>query len=206
VRILSGEEEARLMFAAFRQSEDSPHGVCLGLDLGGGSLELALGDERTVTWETTLRLGAARMHSEIAHSDPMRAGQVEALRKRVRAQLRPHAARIRRAAPASCFATGGSIRALARLAAGRNDAGATTLSLETLHKLRKKLVAADHDARLQMPGISRRRADLLPCAALILETVADELGFRRVHVAEWGLREGVLLEAVGLACSARSGA
>ena len=209
VRLLSGEEEARLMFAAFRHQEEDASDVRLGLDLGGGSLELAIGDETAIAWEATLPLGAARVHAQIVRSDPMRAAEVRSLRALVRSRLDPHLAAIRRRAPTRCTATGGSVRALMRLAAARrgrrkrSSESPTELSLRELRELRKALVSADHEKRLRMPGISRQRADLLPCAAVVVETVADALGFERLQISDWGLREGVLLEAVGLACSAR---
>jgi exopolyphosphatase/guanosine-5'-triphosphate,3'-diphosphate pyrophosphatase len=183
--------------------------VQLGLDLGGGSLELAIGDETAIGWEATLPLGAARVHGQVVRSDPMRRREVRALRERVREQLEPHLDAIRRAAPERCTACGGSVRALARLAAarrGRRKRGSDALpelSLRQLRDLREQLVAADHEQRLRMPGISRQRADLLPCAAVVVETVAEVLGLERIRVSDWGLREGVLLEAVGLASSAR---
>ncbi len=50
--------------------------------------------------------------------------------------------------------------------------------------------------RLAMPGIQKPRADLLPAGALILESAVAELGLDGFTVSDWGLREGVILEAV----------
>jgi exopolyphosphatase/guanosine-5'-triphosphate,3'-diphosphate pyrophosphatase len=54
-----------------------------------------------------------------------------------------------------------------------------------------------------MPGMQKERADLLPTAALVLETLVEELELDAITVSEWGLREGVILEALGLARSDR---
>ena len=54
-----------------------------------------------------------------------------------------------------------------------------------------------------MPGIKRNRADLLPTGAVIVETLTDELGVEEILVSDWGLREGAILEALGLADSKR---
>jgi exopolyphosphatase/guanosine-5'-triphosphate,3'-diphosphate pyrophosphatase len=53
--------------------------------------------------------------------------------------------------------------------------------------------------RLLLPGMDERRVDLLPAGALVLATTASELGARAVMVSEWGLREGAILDALGLA-------
>jgi exopolyphosphatase/guanosine-5'-triphosphate,3'-diphosphate pyrophosphatase len=205
VRLLSGEEEARLIFAVFQQRELLQPGPNLGLDLGGGSLELALGDAGGVTWEATLRLGAALLHRECVRSDPMGDEAAEAVRDRTRALLRPHASRIARRRPGTCVAAGGSVRALARLAARADDpprdqpSDGERLGRRELGRLCKALVLADHDERLRMPGMQKERADLLPTAALVLETLVEELELDGITVSEWGLREGVILEALGLA-------
>jgi exopolyphosphatase/guanosine-5'-triphosphate,3'-diphosphate pyrophosphatase len=209
VRLLSGEEEARLIFAVFQRRGLLRPGPNLGLDLGGGSLELALGDAEGVVWETTLRLGVALLHRECVRSDPMDEAEVAAVRERTLGLLRPHAARIVRRRPGACLAAGGSLRALARLAARAEDPprdpspDGERLSRRALARLCEALVHADHDERLRMPGMQKERADLLPTAALVLETLVGALDLDGITVSEWGLREGVILEALGLARAER---
>jgi exopolyphosphatase/guanosine-5'-triphosphate,3'-diphosphate pyrophosphatase len=199
VRILSGEEEARTMFRAFRRRLDLGGTPVLGLDLGGGSLELALGSARELALETTLPLGAVRLHGEIVAHDPMKGYEVEAIRSRVLEQLVPHQAGLARSSHA--VATGGTVRALGRLITQvRGDAVAegesARLTRDELHELTERLVASRHDERLDMRGVRRRRADLLPTGAVILSTLCDALGVETLTICDWGLRHGVLLDAL----------
>jgi exopolyphosphatase/guanosine-5'-triphosphate,3'-diphosphate pyrophosphatase len=60
-------------------------------------------------------------------------------------------------------------------------------------------VRSSHAERLRMNGVSRRRADLLPAGALILSALAEALELEGYTVSDWGLREGVILEWLGLA-------
>jgi exopolyphosphatase/guanosine-5'-triphosphate,3'-diphosphate pyrophosphatase len=208
VRILTGEEEARLIFAAFREQVRMRRGSHLGLDLGGGSLELALGDERDVDWETTLPLGVARLHGELVRSDPMTGEEIGSISTRVRELLAPHCATLRSQAPKSCIAAGGSIRALARCLLARqgqrpNRGGELRFSTAELRALAWDLVRSTHEERLRTPGVPSQRADLLPTGALVLEAIAAELDLNGFTVSPWGLREGVILETMGRACSAR---
>lgn len=206
IRVLSGEEEARLIFAAFRQRLPLGEGPALGLDLGGGSLELAVGDSFGVQWETTLPIGVTRLHGELVRSDPMRRRELKAIRRRVRDALEPHVAEVARRGTLPCIACGGTARALWRLVAGWRGAGALDgdplhISRDELSRLRERLVAASHDERLAMHGMKRRRADLLPTGAIIFETVVERLGVDGFELSDWGLREGVILEQLGLADS-----
>jgi exopolyphosphatase/guanosine-5'-triphosphate,3'-diphosphate pyrophosphatase len=118
VRLLSGVEEARLMFAAFRRRVPFPPGPVLGVDLGGGSLELALGDADRIRKEWTLRIGVARMRAEFIHDDPPSQRMIRAVRQRVREEVAPLADRIGAHEPGLVVASGGTARALGRLVAG----------------------------------------------------------------------------------------
>ena len=203
VRLLSGEEEARLIFGAFRRRVWMPKGRTLGADLGGGSLELAVGDTHRVFYETTLPLGVTRLHSEIVRSDPMSSDEAAEVRRRVRAQLAPKLRAIAAQAPGLCIAAGGTARALGWLVTGlRGLRPARTVNqieipLPELRDASERLARSSHAERLRMPGIRRRRADLLPTGALVLTALAELLDLDGYTLTDWGLREGVLLEELG---------
>jgi exopolyphosphatase/guanosine-5'-triphosphate,3'-diphosphate pyrophosphatase len=201
-RIISGIEEARLTFGAFRRRLAVGSRLALGLDLGGGSLELITGDERDVRWETTLPLGTARLHAELVRSDPMSRDEKRAIRARVRALLAEHREAMKRWAPDPCIATGGTVRALARLALAetrRNpDASIQGLFIpaDALRELARRLVRSTQEERLRMPGMRRQRADIIPVGAEVLRSVVEEFDLPGLTVSDWGLREGVILEAL----------
>lgn len=202
VRIVDGAEEARLIFGAFRRRVLLPPGVCLGADLGGGSLELALGDDAGVDWETTLPLGVARLHGELVGRDPMRKREVRRVRERVGEALAPHREAIRSREPSSCIATGGTARALGRLLVARRGlrpsatVNQLAIGADELRALADDLVRSSHAERLAMPGMRKPRADLMPTGALVLHELARQLGLEGYTLSDWGLREGVLLDAV----------
>jgi exopolyphosphatase/guanosine-5'-triphosphate,3'-diphosphate pyrophosphatase len=198
IRILSGEEEARVIFQAFQARLALGERQVLGLDLGGGSLELATGRGASVDAEVTLPLGAVRLHGELVKSDPMRPEEAAAIRTRVREALAPHRDRLARPTPEIAVAAGGTARSLARLVVEQRDrraqlAEGVVLSGEQLAALAAQLETSSHAERLRMRGIRRRRADLVPTGALILRTVSEELGLDGFTVCDWGLREGILL-------------
>jgi len=202
VRVLSGIEEARLIFAAFRQRLSLGDAIALGLDLGGGSLELAIGDGYDVHWETTLPLGVTRLHGELALHDPIKRREVKEIRRRVEECLEHGRDEVRVRAPKLPIASGGTARALARLieerGGGRVVRGGLRVQRAELSELADDLAESSHDERLRWRGIKRDRADLLPTGALILDTVMTCLGLRDLLICDWGLREGVILEALGL--------
>ena len=201
VRVLSGEEEARAIFRAFQARVPLGRERSLGLDLGGGSLELAIGHGRAVEWVATLPLGVVRLLGRSVKGDPMTPREARAIEERVRGLLAPCKAEVARRKPTRAIAAGGTARALARLVVEEGGRGARSawpfeLPAERLAELRDRLVPSTHGQRLRMRGMRRGRADLLPTGALVLATVVSELGLPGLTVCDWGLREGVMLEAL----------
>jgi exopolyphosphatase/guanosine-5'-triphosphate,3'-diphosphate pyrophosphatase len=201
---LEGEQEARVIFAALRHRVGLGVEPTLGIDLGGGSVEFAAGDSDDVWWETTLRLGVARLHGELVRSDPMSPSEADTIRERTRGLLGPQREALAEERPVRCVAVGGTVRSLARLWLARSRQRATRgfgelrISLSELNELTTALLESSHEARLAMPGMNPRRADLLPTGSLVLSTMLGELGYQEVALCDWGLREGViLLEALG---------
>lgn len=204
ISILDGREEARLCFIGQRAGVWNPPGLALSLDLGGGSLELAVGDDHRLVGATSIPVGANRLAAELALGDPLRAEDVSAIRRRVGEALTA-AEGIVDAAPARrVVASGGTVRALARLATARarrcpdaaSEVNQVELPAAQVEELAVHLGALGLDERLQLAGMPARRAPVVPVGAAILAALARELDVERFVVSEWGLREGALLDAL----------
>ena len=107
------------------------------------------------------------------------------------------------------IASGGTVRALARLAMGlhRPLSSGSVSALQVnqveipagqLYELADRLATLDLDARLALPGVQTRRAPLLPVGAVVFATLVETLGLQRLVVSEWGLREGAVIGALSL--------
>lgn len=204
VRVLTGDEEAALSYRGSRISLDGVQDPALVLDLGGGSLELAIGTGDRTSWTTSLPLGAGSL-TAIAGEGPLDADGAEQLRARIDADLDPLVEVVRTRAPRSAIAVGGPVRAVARVHAARDtrptaDLQGFSIEVADLEALCTDLTAADTAGRLAMPGVSPDRADHVHVAAFVLARVARRLGLERLVVGLTGIREGLLLEAAdGLA-------
>jgi exopolyphosphatase/guanosine-5'-triphosphate,3'-diphosphate pyrophosphatase len=203
IRVIDGHEEGELAFAGVAASLGTATTPRLMLDLGGGSLELAVGTGHTVQRSRTLPLGVSRL-SGMLREDPPAKGDVKALRQHVRDVLADAVDGLGLDEVTQVVAVGGTVRALARVAAARAGrwlpASLNLLRLERAQfkDLRKRLTRMDHSDRLDEPGMKSKRADHIHVAGTVVDTVLAELGVAQVVVSDWGLREGVLLEAVGI--------
>lgn len=204
IRVLSGEEEARLTLRGVRGGLPAcPEGMLL-LDIGGGSTELLLAEGAAVRAAVSTGLGAVGLTEAHLTSDPPTAAELAA----AAAAVRDRVARFRAEEltgvmlPEALVGTAGTITTLAAidLALDPYDPRRVTghtLSRPRVAQLVGELAAQPLAARRRVVGLEPARADILPAGGLICLGVMEGLGFDRLTVSDAGLREGLLLEAVG---------
>lgn len=204
LRILSGPEEAEIVYRAVHARLELGGKPTVVVDLGGGSLDLALGLGQKITYRASEPLGVTRLHAEHVRGDPMKRSQANAIRDRVRSKLKPHLKELDGRRPFGCAASGGTVRALAKLVLAKRSSktkngvcGVSMLRGE-LESLAEELRCATHAERIAMPAMRAPRADLLPTGAIILTQLLESLDLPELLVSDWGLREGVLLGERGV--------
>lgn len=191
VRVLSAGEEARLAYigalACTRVREKSV-AVC---DVGGGSAQISVGaPDGEPVWMRSVDIGSLRLTRRHLEGDPPDAGQLTAARTAVEGEL----AGLVPPLPQAALATGGTARALRKLAGPRLGAAELAQAIELFAGRTSKELAADY-------GIAPWRARLLPAGTLILTEIQDRLGVP-LQVARGGLREGAVLELFELDAAA----
>lgn len=216
VSVIDGQEEARLIFAAVRTSVVIDPAPALALDLGGGSLELMVGDQRELLWATSLEIGVARLTSQAVRSDPPTGADRRRLLRLVDEALDPHLEAIVARQPHGALGSSGTLTTLIALAAGSNADGRPTRSttpervnqltvdLDELRVLQRRLLRLTSAERASLPGVDAKRADLLPAGVVTCVRVMERTGVTQLTGCEWALREGMILDGAGPAV-ARSG-
>ena len=208
-RIIDGQTEAGLIYSAVQASVLMEKGPVLAFDLGGGSLEVMVGDGEALWWASSLPLGVARLSAEVVRNDPVSRSDQRRLRKRIVDQLEPVAGQIADlfgvgapGGPALAVGSGGTFCDLARMVAYRRLGGIPVsvnqfaFSRHEFLELHEELMEATAAERRRMPGLELRRADLVPAGAMLLATAMELFGFDELTVSEWALREGMVLESL----------
>lgn len=198
IDVLPGTDESRLTFLAARRWFGWSSGRLLLLDIGGGSLEIASGQDEDPMVAVSLPLGANRLTREWLTGDPPDAEQVRRLRKHVRAEIAAAAGVIRSAgSPDHCVATSKTFRQLARIAgAAPSSEGAyvrRVLRHANVAGLAERLARTTVADRAQLPGVSRLRAPQLAAGAIVADAAMDLFSLPELEICPWALREGVIL-------------
>lgn len=202
LHVMPGVREAELAFTAARHWMGWRAGPMVLLDIGGGSLEIAVGRGRMPDFAVSLPLGAGRLTREHLNQDVLPdPAALRLVRRRIRHELRDVAARIQWEGPRTAVATSRTFHQLARLCAAGSDS--TPPKKESDRLTRRGLKAAvgtlaslTAPERAQLPGISPARAHQSLAGALIAHTTMRLLHLDQAVLCPWAVREGVLLTAL----------
>ena len=199
IQVLSGENEARLTFLAARRWFGWSSGRLLVVDIGGGSLEIAAGQDEEPEAVMSLPLGAGRLTRDWFTADPPPSDEVRALRKHVRAEIARMAGSLRRVGTVDhAVGTSKTFRQLSRIAGAAPSGEGFYVKRYLDHadagQWAERLAAMDQAERRRLPGVSEGRAAQMPAGAIIADAVMDLMGVARLEICPWALREGVILK------------
>jgi len=203
VEVISGTEEARLIYLGVlsgMEFGDRPH---LILDIGGGSTELILADAREARALTSARVGAVRLQRDFVRREPLARDRVAFLRAFIQGSLEPSVEkvqqRLRQGDEPLMVATSGTAMAAASLLAALNPRPlprlhGSVVSRFELDGLVERVLPLTPQQRRGLPGINERRSEILVPGLLVLQTAMDLLGASQFVISERALREGLIVD------------
>src|SRR5574337_232725 len=199
IRVIDGNEEARLSLLGVR------HGLGLGsrrvlvMDIGGGSTEFILATGETIEAMVSTGLGVVKLTEAHLYSDPPTPGELEAVEQVVADRVGRLRTELPDLAGTALIATAGTPTALAAI-----DLGLTVytpervdghrLSLTRTRQLLRVLTTKPLAERSKIPPLEPGRADLIVAGTTLIVTVMGALGYDEFMVSDSGLREGILLD------------
>lgn len=202
VRVLHGEDEARLAFRSALAHFDLGVGRAVVMDIGGGSLELALSADGLVERLISLPLGAIRMTEQ--YLSPSKKKGMRKLRKHVRDELRAHlSARHWHATRITC--SGGTFTSLAAIYLARigmesaKTVHGTVIPRIELEHMVDMLYNMSLEERQSVPGLSEARSDIIVAGLAVAAEVAARTEAKELVISGYGIREGILLESAHVA-------
>nr|WP_218844835.1 Ppx/GppA phosphatase family protein [Microbacterium pseudoresistens] len=203
LQVLDGDAEARLTFLAVRRWFGWAAGQILLFDIGGGSLELALGGDELPDLAVSVPLGAGRMTVQFLPDDPPGEDAVERLREHAAATIAPAAEQfLAQDRPDRVVGSSKAIRSLAKLVGhpvpGWSGSGSERMLLPRaeLGSWIPRLARLPASARQELPGITPDRTFQIVAAAVSLHTAMTAMKVDELEVSPWALREGVLLRYI----------
>jgi exopolyphosphatase/guanosine-5'-triphosphate,3'-diphosphate pyrophosphatase len=197
VVVLSGNDEARLTFLAARRWYGWDAGRLLVLDIGGGSLEVALGADEDPSLALSVPAGAGRITRELLPEGMASAKELESVREKVRDIMAPIAKAFdSEKSPDHAVATSKTFRSLARLAGNivQTPSGDSWIMTRAqLDDWIPRLAAISPEQRVALPGITVERTVQIVGGGIVASEIMCMLDVEQVEICPWALREGSIL-------------
>jgi exopolyphosphatase / guanosine-5'-triphosphate,3'-diphosphate pyrophosphatase len=196
IEIISGVEEARLIYSGVMRDRAAKDERLLVVDIGGGSTELIIGEGAKPLDLESLYMGSIAMMQR--HFDDgrinakrFRRAEVTALQELERVQ-----GRFRRLGWSASVGASGTVRAVARVV-HENGWSNGEITRDSLKKLRDAVIDAGSLERLSFKGLSRSRVSVFPGGLAVLSAIFETLDVDSMQVSKSALREGLLNDLLG---------
>ena len=202
VRVITGEEEARLIYLGVRNSMDLSRFPAMIVDIGGGSVELMACTEKRLKFVRSLKLGAIRLKDQFLKADPPDRKMIQRIENLVRQTFKKSLSKKRFPQFNQLVVTSGmagnltEMIYLARTGRPLSQIDMATIELDEVREVEKLLRTKDTQARLKIPGLDPRRVDTLYPGVLVLRLLMERLGIKQARISDKAIREGVIYDFI----------
>jgi len=199
VDVISGHEEARLIYLGILQAMPVFEKPTLAIDIGGGSTEFVFGNNGNPLYTSSLKIGAIRLTDQFFHKEPITQQQIEACRKYIRISLSSVIRETKQFSFEIAVGSSGTIETLLDILNGSlppKKKRYETLSKSNLERTIKILLSEDKaKKRARIPGLDEKRADIIIGGALLLQEVFKAFKISELHISPYALREGIIFDS-----------
>ncbi|RZA06190.1 MAG: Ppx/GppA family phosphatase [Proteobacteria bacterium] len=197
VKVISGEEEAKLIAIGVLANEKPPAGPFALVDIGGGSTEISLCAGKKVHKAHSFPLGTARLQQVFLKKNPPRAAAIAQLRGYIQNIVGQKMASEGWKAVNTIMGSSGTVRAVAKLLGSKDK----SFSVQDLAELVRELSTMNTSQLLDVPGMEAKRVDMIVAGSVLLEEIARALGAKRIVPTDFSLRDGIVEEERRLAAT-----
>ena len=197
IEVISGIEEARLIYNGVAHSMPPTEGLRLVLDIGGGSTELILGKGAKPKALESLHLGCVAMSERYFENGRISKPGFDAARIKASLELRPVKAYFRNTPNLESVGTSGTIISTEAVARELGIIESNDLTPDAVEQLIARVLEFEDTSSLTLPGLSERRAQVWPGGLAILVELLEVLRVDRLRISDGALREGLLYDYLG---------
>ncbi len=202
VRIISGDREAGLIYQGVRQAVEMGREKHLILDIGGGSNELIIADDRQIFWKESFPLGMARLLDRFHPSDPIATEEILSIENYISQSLTSaiEAAMIHK--PVRLIGSSGTFDTFRALLQALNNEDPGTgrcstsceFSPDDFFRLYGILIDSNASGRLEMKGMDPMRVEMIVIAGIFVNFIIRRLNIVRLIQSDFSLKEGAVIE------------
>lgn len=196
IEVISGIEEARLIYMGVVRTMPSEPGRRLVIDIGGGSTEIIIGEGLQAKKLESLYMGCVDMSTRFFGDGEITEKRMKRARMAARLELEPVQSSFKGYGWDDVAGSSGAIRAVSDVLRMRNNPE-LTITPASVESLVEHSIKAGSVARLRLPGLSDDRLPVFMGGLAILAEILRVLDISAMRAADGALREGLLYDLVG---------
>jgi exopolyphosphatase/guanosine-5'-triphosphate,3'-diphosphate pyrophosphatase len=196
VEIISGREEARLIYLGVSHALEDTSDRRLVVDIGGGSTELILGRQFRAEEMESLHMGCVAMTKACFADGKLKASQFKTAINLARLELEPLEQRYKESGWDTVIGASGTILTVQEILS-QMDPDESSITLAGLKRIKKALIDTRQIDKINLPGLSSDRAPVFAGGVAILYGIFESLGIEAMQASDGALREGLIYDLLG---------
>ncbi|MBA2406394.1 MAG: phosphatase [Chitinophagales bacterium] len=203
VNKISGDEEAEFIYLGVRQAVPLNDQPVLIMDIGGGSTEFIIANEKEISWKKSFPVGASILKQKFHYHEPINDQEIDSLQNFLKEELQSLIMEAKFFYINHLIGASGSFDTFAMIIAYAFyepdvlfDKTAFNISVEQFDIVVKELLSKNLEQRLAIQGMIPFRAEMMVVAAILAQFVVEELNIRKITQSSFALKEGVLWKII----------
>lgn len=205
VEVVNGYEEARLIYLGILRAVPIFNKKTLCVDVGGGSTEFIIGTRGNIDYSLSVKVGHVRMSQKFFPDGVVTKDRIQMCRRWVEGEIYPAVENIKRHKVNNSIGSSGTVMAVGSMILKVEDEGESAdtvlnnfeFSSSDLHKITQKVLSKKYyEDRKKIKGLDSKRADTIPAGVIILNTIFEQVGIKKMTISGDALREGILIDTL----------
>jgi exopolyphosphatase/guanosine-5'-triphosphate,3'-diphosphate pyrophosphatase len=198
IHVISGEEEAQLIYEGIHFSGALDQRTSLMMDIGGGSVEFIIGNAQEVFWKRSFEIGGQRLLDAFHYHDPILPEEVEKLEQYCGEKLQPLLEAIATYQPNGFVGASGTFDTLidmhyaTMLQCKLTGEHVFELPVTDFYQLFQLLVTKNRAERLLIPGMIAMRVDMIVVASCLIDFILQHVQLESIRCSHYSLKEGAV--------------
>jgi exopolyphosphatase/guanosine-5'-triphosphate,3'-diphosphate pyrophosphatase len=197
IELIPGDEEARLIHLGVIQAVPLNNENGLIMDIGGGSVEFIVANEKGVIWAQSFPIGVSVLFREFHKSDPIASDEIDAVEKHLEITLQPLFETLKKNQTPLLIGASGTFDVLDMLLSKQRPSDVHSIvEVQDFFPLYHSFLDSTLSHRLKMQKLPESRAEMIIVALILINLILQKANTQRISVSAYALKEGILQEMI----------
>ena len=205
IEVISGYEEARLIYLGILKAVPVYSKKSLVIDIGGGSTEFLIGQDGMALLIGSIKIGAVRLTNKFFPDFISSEKRVEECRHWVNGELYQILNSIKKEEFKVCVGSSGTIMTIGLMIHAKRNVGVTTQTIlnnfeftkDELNEVEKEILYSKSlSKRKKLVALDEKRAEIITAGIIILSSIFDFLKIEKMIISGYSLREGIIIDSI----------